>query len=137
MAKTYILSQDTLCSLLEAHASLAAWYYQLTNALRDAEGNAQAPDEQQRLAFLSQLASQYPELAEAAQSIAQPRPYDPPPTVTVPSELAIDTTDQQVAEQAPPDDKVEQTAQTPPPPPTAPHPGPIGTKPSAGSPDGL
>ncbi len=85
MAQTVILSDETVRTLIEAQASLAAWYYQLSDALRAAGAEAAPPSEEQRRAFVEQLATHYPELARLAQSIQAPRPYVPPPVVPAPA----------------------------------------------------
>jgi hypothetical protein len=79
VAKTVILSEETAQNLIEAHASLAAWYYQLSDALRRAGAPVEAPSEEQRRAFVTQLATHFPELAAVARAITAPRPYLPPP----------------------------------------------------------
>lgn len=79
MAKTVIVSESTARDLLEAHASLSAWYYQLTAALRAAKGAIQTPDEAARAAFAARLATDFPELAEVAKTIRVPRPFVPQP----------------------------------------------------------
>jgi hypothetical protein len=79
MGKTVILSEQTTRDLLEAYASLAAWYYQLWGALRSGSGAPQAPGEAARTAFLERLAQDYPEIAPIARSITSPRPFVPPP----------------------------------------------------------
>jgi hypothetical protein len=79
MGKTVFLSEQTARDLLEAYASLAAWYYQLWGALRSGNGAPQAPTEAARSAFLQKLAQDYPELAALAGSIQSPRPFLPPP----------------------------------------------------------
>lgn len=79
MGKTVILSEQTARDLLEAYASLAAWYYQLWGALRSGSGSPQAPGEAARVAFLERLAQDYPELAPVARTITSPRPFLPPP----------------------------------------------------------
>lgn len=79
MGKTVILSEQTARDLLEAYASLAAWYYQLWGALRTGSGAPEAPGEAARAAFLQRLAQDYPELAAVARGISSPRPFVPPP----------------------------------------------------------
>jgi hypothetical protein len=79
MGKTVILSEQTTRDLLEAYASLAAWYYQLWGALRSGSGAPQPPGEAARAAFLERLAQDYPEIAPLARSITSPRPILPPP----------------------------------------------------------
>jgi hypothetical protein len=81
---TLIVSRDTISSLLEAHASMAAWYYQLSNALRAAGVSVEPPDEPLRLAFVQQIGTHFPDLGEVARTIAHPRPYIPPPAFVPP-----------------------------------------------------
>ncbi|AKT43421.1 hypothetical protein [Chondromyces crocatus] len=85
MGKNVIVSEETLRDLLEAHASLSAWYYVLWNALRRAGGTANAPDGSERAAFLERIAQEYPELAAMARSLGEPRMFVPaPPSVAPP-----------------------------------------------------
>ncbi|MBK8251437.1 MAG: hypothetical protein IPK82_02055 [Polyangiaceae bacterium] len=79
MGKNVIVSEQTVRDLLEAYASLAAWYYQLWGALRSGGASPEHPSETQRAAFLERFAQDYPELAQLARSIQQPRPFVPPP----------------------------------------------------------
>jgi hypothetical protein len=79
MAKTRIVSENTLRDLLEAHASLSAWYYELSRALRAANGVAQTPDDRARTAFVARLAQDFPELSEVVETIGVPRMFVPPP----------------------------------------------------------
>lgn len=118
VTKTLILSHETACRLLEAHASMAAWYYQLTDALRAAGGQAEPPDGEKLKAFLEQLASHFPELAEAARSIDQPAPYIPPPVFAAPAVPPPAPADAIVS--TPAQVSMDQPATPPPPPPVAP-----------------
>jgi hypothetical protein len=78
MGKNVIISEQTVRDLLEAHASLSAWYYALWAALR--AGTAPAPpDDAARSAFVERLASDFPEIASVARSIRVPRMFVPPP----------------------------------------------------------
>jgi hypothetical protein len=79
MGKNIIVSEDTIRDLLEAHASLSAWYYELWSALRLANGSANAPGDAARAAFVERLASSYPEVAAVARKIRVPRMFVPPP----------------------------------------------------------
>jgi hypothetical protein len=79
MAKNHIVSEQTLRDLLEAHASLSAWYYELWEALRRANGIAHAPDDTKRAAFAERLAADFPELGAIARTIEVPRMFVPPP----------------------------------------------------------
>jgi len=79
MGKNVIVSEETIRDLLEAHASLSAWYYELWAALRAANATARTPDDAARVAFVERLAHDYPEVAAVARSIRVPRLYVPPP----------------------------------------------------------
>ena len=88
MGRTTILSTDTLSALLEAHASMAAWYYELWAAARDGRAPAMPPDEARR-AHLERVAGEFPEVAAIARSIHAPRMYVPaPPEVAPPLVVA-------------------------------------------------
>lgn len=87
VAKTVILSDETVRSLIEAHASLAAWYYQMSDALRQAGAGVEPPTEEQRRAFVAQLGQHFPELAAAAAEVTAPRAYVPPPVVPAPTKV--------------------------------------------------
>ncbi|WP_437687563.1 hypothetical protein [Sorangium sp. So ce176] len=85
MGKNIIVSEDTIRDLLEAHASLSAWYYELWSALRVAKASASAPDDAARAAFVERMATSFPEVASIARSIRVPRMFvPPPPAVSVP-----------------------------------------------------
>lgn len=76
--RTVILSEATLAALIEAHASMAAWHYELWRALR--EGSPpRTPDEASRKAFVARVAADFPEIAATANGIETPRLYVPPP----------------------------------------------------------
>jgi hypothetical protein len=79
MGKNIIVSEETLRDLLEAHASLSAWYYELWAGLRAAKATAGTPDDAARAAFVERLATDFPELASVARSIRVPRMYVPAP----------------------------------------------------------
>jgi hypothetical protein len=79
MGKNIIVSEDTIRDLLEAHASLSAWYYELWSALRVANASVNAPDDAARAAFVERMAASFPELASIARSIRVPRMFVPPP----------------------------------------------------------
>ncbi len=83
MARTVILSAETVAALLEAHVSMAAWYYELSRALRDG-GAPRTPDEAARKAFLARVAADFPEVAAIAGTIDAPRLYVPPPPAVAP-----------------------------------------------------
>lgn len=84
---TVIVSDETIRSLIEAHASMAAWYYQMSDALREAGATATAPTDDQRRAYVAQIGQHFPELAAAAEKITAPRPYIPPPAIPAPAEV--------------------------------------------------
>ncbi|WP_437777558.1 hypothetical protein [Sorangium sp. So ce1097] len=85
MGKNIIVSEDTIRDLLEAHASLSAWYYELWSALRVAKASASAPDDAARAAFVERMAASFPEVASIARSIRVPRMFvPPPPAVSIP-----------------------------------------------------
>lgn len=79
MGKNVILPEQTVRDLLEAYASLAAWYYQLWSVVRSANGTADPPDEAARATFMQRLAHDYPDLAAIARSMPAPRLFVPPP----------------------------------------------------------
>ncbi|NUP07023.1 MAG: hypothetical protein HOW73_13295 [Polyangiaceae bacterium] len=78
MTRTVIVSGETLGHLLEAHASMAAWYYELSRVIREG-GPVRTPDDATRRAFMARLAVDFPEIASAARAIENPRVYVPPP----------------------------------------------------------
>lgn len=130
VARTVILSDETIRNLIEAHASLAAWYYQMSDALRTAGAEATAPTEEQRRAFVEQMAIHYPELAEVAGGIETPRPYLPPPVLPAPAAV-VENEGVEVAE--PPKDLIAAPAMVP-----QPDPPPLAAAPEAAAqpPDG-
>jgi hypothetical protein len=79
MGRNVIVSEETLRDLLEAHASLSAWYHELWGAVRAANATARTPDDAARALFVERLATEFPELAAVARSIKVPRPYVPAP----------------------------------------------------------
>jgi hypothetical protein len=83
MQKTAIVSAETLRNLVEANASLAAWYYELWRVLREG-GPVQHPDETKRAAFVRNLSREFPELAQIVATIDKPRLYVPQPVVEIP-----------------------------------------------------
>jgi len=90
MGRTIIVSEETVRDLLEAHASLSAWYYELWSGLRAANATAHPPDDAARAAFVERLAADFPELAAVAKQIRVPRMYVPaPPAYATPSGPAV------------------------------------------------
>lgn len=84
---TVIVSDETIMNLIEAHASMAAWYYQMSDALRQAGATATPPTDEQRKAYVDQLAHHFPELSAVARSITVARPYVPPPAIPAPTQV--------------------------------------------------
>ncbi|MBM4377483.1 MAG: hypothetical protein FJ095_20595 [Deltaproteobacteria bacterium] len=84
MAKTAILSEDTARELVESYASLAAWFYQMSDAMRRAGVGCDEPTEAHRRAYVAQLTSSYPELGAIAAGLAAPRLFVPPPVFVGP-----------------------------------------------------
>jgi hypothetical protein len=84
MGKTVIVSEETVRDLLEANASLSAWYYELSAALVAAGVPARAPDDAARASFVEGLAKTFPEVAHVASAIRVPRTYVPPPPAIKP-----------------------------------------------------
>lgn len=130
--KTIIVSAETARNLIEAHASLAAWYYQLSEALHGASITATPPSMAQRLAFVEQLAAQFPELGAVAAAITDPRPYVPPPVVQASSAAVVPAAPPAVSSGPQPPQPLPAEATAPPPmvppsggEPTAPTPPPM------------
>jgi hypothetical protein len=114
VARTVIVSEETASALIEAHASLAAWYYRLAGALRQAGAGVEPPTDDERRAFVAQLAEQFPEIAGVARAITQPRPYIPPPAFPAPARVTEN--EGVVVAPAPPATASEPTMPAPPPP---------------------
>jgi hypothetical protein len=93
MGRTTILSTDTLSALLEAHASMAAWYYELWAAARDGRAPAMPSDEARR-AHLERVASEFPEVAAVARAIPAPRMYVPAPPAVAPPPAVVPPPDE-------------------------------------------
>jgi len=92
MGKNIIVSEETVRDLLEAHASLSAWYYELWAALRSGNPSPRTPDDAARSAFVEPLAAVFPEIASVARSIKVPRMFVPsPPTYTTSGPAAEST----------------------------------------------
>ncbi len=84
MQKTAILSTETLRSMIEAQASMAAWYYELWRVLREG-GQVKPPDEASRVSYIKNLAREFPEVANIAATLDKPRLYVPQPVIDVPA----------------------------------------------------
>lgn len=78
MARTVILSEETLRALLEANASLAAWYHEFVRASRE-QTPVNTPGDVTRKAFLERLAVEHPEVASVVSQMSTPSVYVPPP----------------------------------------------------------
>lgn len=103
MGKNLIVSEETVRDLLEAHASLSAWYYELWAALRAGNASPRTPDDAARAAFVERLAADFPEIASVARSIRVPRMFVPPPPTYAAAPPAADadlTSTPAAAEQA-------------------------------------
>jgi len=135
VARTVILSDETIRNLVEAHASLSAWYYQMSDALRTAGAEAAAPTDEQRRAFVEQVAIHYPEVAEVAREIDTPRPYLPPPVAPAPAAV-VENEGVEIAE--PPKDLIAAPAMVPQAEPQAPTaaPEPLAKTPDSAPPSG-
>jgi hypothetical protein len=79
MGKNVIVSEETIRDLLEAHASLSAWYYELSSALRAVGAVCGAPEDAKRAAFVERMAIDFPEIGQVVRTIKVPRMYVPPP----------------------------------------------------------
>ncbi len=113
MAKTVIVADDTLKELVEAYASLSAWFYQMGDAMRREGVGCEPPTEEHRRAYVAQLASSYPELALVVGTIVSPRPFLPPPVIAAPFVLVEN---EGVELRPPPPEPAEQAAAQQPPP---------------------
>lgn len=78
MPRTVILSEETLRALLEANASLAAWYHEFVRASRE-QTPVNTPGDVTRKAFLDRLAVEHPEVAALVSTMQVPPVYVPPP----------------------------------------------------------
>lgn len=79
------MSDETIRQLIEAHASMAAWFYHLSAAIHTAAVPVEPPSLELRRAFVTQLGEHFPELGAIAASITEPRPYVPPPAFAPPA----------------------------------------------------
>lgn len=79
MARNIIVSEDTVRALLEAQASLAAWYHELSAALRAKGVVPHAPPDARRAECVAPLLTEYPDLASVVRQIHVPRLVVPPP----------------------------------------------------------
>jgi hypothetical protein len=84
MGRNIIVSEETVRDLLEAHASLSAWYYELSAGLRAMNGAVKSPDDATRALFVERLAKDFPEVASVAMTIGVPRMFVPPPPTLAP-----------------------------------------------------
>lgn len=107
---TVIVSDETIMNLIEAHASMAAWYYQMSDALRQAGATPTPPTDEQRKAYVAQVAHHFPELGAVARSITAPRPYVPPPAIPAPTHVVEN---EGVITPAPPENHIAAPAMIP------------------------
>ncbi|MEZ4444082.1 MAG: hypothetical protein R3B72_33730 [Polyangiaceae bacterium] len=110
MAKTVIVSDETVRALIEAHASLAAWYYQMADALRQAGAGVHPPSDEQRRAYAQAMAQHFPEIAAVVAEVQHPRPYVPPPVVAAPTKVVEN---EGISAAAPPADHLATPARVP------------------------
>lgn len=108
-----IVSDETIRNLIEAHASMAAWYYQMAGVLREQGIAVEPPSDADRKAYVAQLALHFPELAAAAHALTEPRAYVPPPAIASPANV---TENEGVEIAPPPDDHLSTPALIPGPP---------------------
>jgi hypothetical protein len=101
VAKTVIVTDETVRQLIEAYASMAAWFYQMSEVLRRANLGVEPPSDGQRAAYVAQVASLFPEVSAVAQTLKAPRPYIPPPAIAAPVSV---TENEGVEIKAPPAD---------------------------------
>lgn len=83
MGRTVIVSEETIRSLVEANAALAAWYHELLRASRE-QKPATTPSEETRNAFLRRIGQELPEVSAVVNEIATCRVYVPPPLAFAP-----------------------------------------------------
>lgn len=110
MAKTVIVSEPTIVQLVEAYASMAAWYYQMSAVLREVGAGVHPPTDAQRQAYAQQMALHFPEIAHVAKGVTAPRAYVPPPVVEAPAEVKEN---EGVEVAAPPEDHLDTPAMLP------------------------
>ncbi len=101
VAKTVIVSDETVRQLIEAYASMAAWFYQMSEVLRSAGMGVEPPSDAQRRAYVAQAAGLFPEVAAVASGLTAPRAYIPPPAIAAPTSV---TENEGVEIKAPPAD---------------------------------
>jgi hypothetical protein len=91
MGRNVIVSEETLRDLLEAHASLSAWYYEHSRELASKGISVRPPDDAARASFVAELPKIFPELAQLAGTIKVPRQFvPPPPRVSIPPPPLVD-----------------------------------------------
>lgn len=132
---TVIVSDETIKNLIEAHASMAAWYYQMSDALRTAGATATPPSDAQRQAYVAQIGHHYPELSAVAAQVTAPRPFIPPPAIPAP---AVVMENEGITVSAPPKDHIAspEFVPGPAPAPAPAAPAPVATDAAAAAHDG-
>ncbi len=83
MGRTVIVSEETIRSLVEANAALAAWYHELVRATRE-QNAVVTPSEEIRNAFLRRLGEELPEVSAVVKTITTCRVYVPSPLAFTP-----------------------------------------------------
>lgn len=83
MGRTVIVSEETLRSLVEANASLSAWYHEFVRASRE-QTPVSTPSDETRNAFLRRIGAELPELAQVVAGVGSCRVYVPPPLAFAP-----------------------------------------------------
>ena len=78
MARTVIVSEDTLRSLVEQNASMAAWYHAFVRSSRE-QTPVVSPPPETIARFLARIADEFPELASVVRSKAECAPFSPLP----------------------------------------------------------
>lgn len=78
VSRTVIVPEAVIRSLVEANASLAAWYHAFIRASRE-QTPVTTPSEEERRAFLERIGRDFPEIAHVVSAITAPRVYVPPP----------------------------------------------------------
>lgn len=83
MARNVIVSEETLRSLVEQNAAMAAWYHEFVRASRE-QTPVMTPRHESVGRFLSRMADEFPELATLVRSMSTPAAFSPPPLDFVP-----------------------------------------------------
>jgi hypothetical protein len=79
VARTFIVSEEALRELLEAHGSLASSYYELWRAVQAPGTPVREPPVALRAAYVAELGRRHAELRPLSESLTAPRFFVPPP----------------------------------------------------------